>query len=141
MTEIEKIQSIIIDNSCHFEYLYSFTENVKEFYPKAKEQEIKNKVLKIIEILLSKKILIAGNTKTYEYFDLPVNKIIEKIDRMWFEGASYNDFLNMVYFSRTKWFYKKLKEQGYDFSSNWEEYVEKNIWLKNILKINENDFE
>ncbi|WP_439130759.1 hypothetical protein [Polaribacter sp.] len=141
MTEIEKIQYIIIDNSCHFEYLYSFTENIKEFYPNAKEQEVKSKVLRIIKILLSRKILTVGNTKTYEYFDLPVHKVIEKIDKMWFENASHTDFLNMVFFSRTKWFSQKLEEQGYDFKSNWQEYVAKNLWLKKILKISKSDLE
>ncbi|WP_299119227.1 hypothetical protein [uncultured Tenacibaculum sp.] len=139
MTEIEKIQSIIIDNSCHFEYLYSFIENVKEFYPNLKEQEIKSKVLNIIKILLSKKILRVGSAETYEYFDLPLNECIEKIDKIWFEGASHIDFLNMVFFSRTKWFYQKLEKEGYNFKDNWQEYVENNLWIKKILEINDSD--
>lgn len=139
MTEIEKMQSIIIDSSCHFEYLYSIIDNVKEFYPDLEEQEIKSKVLKIIKILLCKNILSVGSTETYDFFDLTINDCIEKIDRIWFVGASYVDFLNMVFFSRTESFYQKLKMEGYNFEDNWLNYVSDNVWLKEILKINESD--
>ena len=58
---------------------------------------------------------------------------------MWFKGASYIDFLNMVFFTRTEWFYQKLLKEGYNFKDNWQEYVENNPPLKKILEINEYD--
>ena len=138
-SQFTKTQNLVIDSACHFEFLYHFINNVEESYPNLKEAELKKKTLLIIKILLKKKILNVNTYCNQRIWDLSVDESIDKIDKLWFEGASFLDFIDMIYFTRQKWFDEKLKVKGYNFIDNWVAYVNDNKWLKEILKINRDD--
>ena len=139
MKELNRLQRIVIDSACHFEYLYNFIQNVKEHYPEESEEKLRERALITIEILLKKKILEVYDVESNKKIGESVEENIRRISGMWFDEATYKDFIKMVYFSRQEWFYDKLKNTGYDFLSDWFEFVSQNLWLKEMLKIRNQD--
>lgn len=131
----EKLQKVVITSACDFQYLYHFVQNVKEVYPDLPEETLKQKVLNVINILLQKKIIAIHNLHDEKKWNLTIEQSLKKINEIWFKGAKYPDFINMMFFKYQDWFYQKLRKEGYDFKSNWVEYVQKNEWLEEILKI------
>jgi len=139
MNNLNKTQQLVIEGVSEYEYLYHFVQNVKIVYPNLCEEEIKKKTLQVIYILLKKKILTINNVFDKKKWDLPIDDSIIKIQKIWFSGASYPDFINMMFFTTQEWFYEKLKKKGYNFQDNWVEYVNDNNWLKKTLKIKKED--
>ncbi|WP_290468899.1 hypothetical protein [Lacinutrix sp. MedPE-SW] len=51
--------------------------------------------------------------------DLNYKQTLIFINEIWFENANYSDFLDMVTFKYTDWYYNKLKEAGIDVNTDW----------------------
>ncbi|MGG8498145.1 hypothetical protein ACQY1Q_17225 [Tenacibaculum sp. TC6] len=129
----DKTKKIILICSNEHEYIYNFIQNVTEVFPEFSEDEIKNKVLDIIYYLLYKNILIMKNHKNEEAYKLTPDESIDLINQMWFKGASYIDFINMVFFEKQEWFIKELKKMGYNFKDNWIDFSKNNLFLNTLL--------
>ena len=138
--EFKCLQELVICCSSDFEFLYNFEENVKECFPKAKGKTIKNYSLLVIGLLLDKKLLQVYDFYSQEPLGLKTEDSLKTIDNLWFEGASYIDFISLVNFTRQEWFVNLLIEKGYNFD-DWITYVNENIWLQDLLKISQADIQ
>ncbi len=81
--------------------------------------------------MLKNNLIKVGNEWENEksiYWDLSKEEILKKINVIWFDGAEYPDFLNMVWFSFMDWYIEALKKEGYGKERIlWVDFVEKNI--------------
>lgn len=121
------MQEMLIEGAIDFEYLSNLKSIVKEYYPVLSEKKLKEKTLEFIKILLEKKLLDIYTSKFNTKWNLSVEESIDKIDAIWKENASYTELISLIYFTRQKWFYQKLKSSGYDFMTDWKKFVEEKI--------------
>ncbi|EAQ48230.1 hypothetical protein [Leeuwenhoekiella blandensis] len=139
--ELKYLQYLVNICSCEFEFIYHFTQNVKECYPKASEQEVKSISLILMGLLLEKKFLQVYDFYSQEPLGSTTEDSLETIDNLWFEGASYIDFISLVNFTLQEWFVNLLKEKGYNFQDNWLEYISEHLWLQDLLRISQSDIQ
>jgi len=126
---------MVIESACDFEYLENFRSIIQKNYPRLSENEQREKALELIEILLKKRLLDVCNIENDSKWDITIEEIMRRIDKIWVKGASYIDLISTVYFKRQEWFYKKLHSSGYNFTNNWVNYVSNNTWLRELLSI------
>lgn len=92
----------------------------------------KKKVLKVIDALLKQKIIhVYSIDKEFDdslkRFEITNKEILKRIDEMWFEGAKFPDFYNMVWFGYEKWYIDALNDLGMPNFENWESFVKQKI--------------
>lgn len=89
--------------------------------------------LKIIELLLKNDIIYVSYWGKYhnivKYLDLNIRQTMLYIETVWFEGANYMDFEEMISFGYKDWYLKKTKEYGIDINTDWD-------WFANEFVVN-----
>jgi hypothetical protein len=59
--------------------------------------------------------------------DLNTKQTIKFIDVTWFEGADFEDFVDMPMFKYKDWYLNALKNEGLTHTTNWKSFVEEKI--------------
>ena len=113
------------------EYLWDIIAIIKNNDKNISKVEIKKHTLNYIKLMLKNNLIKVGNeweNKKLIFWDLSNEMILKKIDTMWFDGANYPDFLNMVWFGYQEWYIEALKKIGYGKEKIlWTDFVDKNI--------------
>lgn len=59
--------------------------------------------------------------------DLSIIEKLNHINEIWFKGAKYPDFYNMMIFVSPDWYINQTKELGLTMTTNWKTFVKENI--------------
>ncbi len=111
-------------NEFLFDFIYNLGYSDSDFL----RPDVKIEVLEVIELLLSLDLIYV-----YKWYNEIEEKnpslkgTLEKINRIWFEGATYPDFYNMVIFGSTEWYVQKLENLGMTQTSDWQIFVANEI--------------
>ena len=128
--EIFKEVNVNLFSPCSNEFLFDFIYLLGYTDKEINDKKIKEDVLSTLEILFNLKIIFI-----YKWFkeselndrDLSIGETIAHINRIWFKGATYPDFYNMVMFGSQKWYVDKLWDMGMSHTTNWKWFVENKI--------------
>lgn len=93
-------------------------------------QNVKEDTLFVIEQLLEIDILYVHKWYENPKLDntkLSVKETLDHLDKIWFKGAKYPDFFNMVIFGSKDWYVKKLQSLGMNHTTNWKWFVKNKI--------------
>ncbi len=112
------------------EFLYNFIYLIEYSDEASNDWKSRHVVLSVIEILLNFEVIYV-----YDWIAKPKLKnkkldnksIIKEIDEIWFKGAKYSDYYNMVMFGSTRWYVDSLAKLGMTNTTNWEYFVKNKI--------------
>lgn len=142
MTDIDLFNKKFINtlSPYYLEYLWDLISVLGFKNSEVNEESTKKSVLKAIQIMLNLKVLKISNWIKEPELNkkrLSINETLENIDRIWFKGANYQDFYDMIMFENQKWYIESLEKAGMNPTTNWKKFVKENIG--NLEKwINEN---
>ncbi len=114
------------------EYLWDIISIIKNSNKNISNKDIKKWTLNYIEEMLENNLIHVGSewdeNKKLVYWNLPNNEILEEIDKMWFDGADYPDFIEMCWFIFKDWYIETLKANGFlKERILWKDFIEENI--------------
>jgi len=100
--------------------------------------EARNEVLTTLHLLLELDVLAVQTWFAKPELDeksLSVDEMIKFIDEIWFRGARFPDFYDMVLFTSTDWYEQKLRELGLTYTTDWHFFLDNVIgdlekWIK-----------
>ena len=117
-------------NEYLFDYIYLLGYTDKDLKKSCGYDEIKAETLWILEKLLNLKIIYIYTWCNNSHLNGKVmssKEILKQIDSLWFKGAEYPDFYEMVMFGTQEWYTDKLWKMGMNHTTNWETFVKNNI--------------
>jgi len=93
---------------------------------------LKEFTLSYINEMIDKDIIYVGNKwsedKSLIKWKYSKDEIIDKIDKMWNEDATFPDFLEMVWFGYQDWYINALKKMGLGQEKIlWRDFIKNNI--------------
>ncbi|MDG1571953.1 hypothetical protein OZ410_06465 [Robiginitalea sp. M366] len=121
-----------------FDIIYQLGYTDEDLNSPSKETIVKKDVLKSIKDLMELNVLSVKSWYEKSEFSKEnpeIDEIINRIDGIWFKGAKYPDFFNMVLFDVPDWYINTLKDLGMSDTTNWKNFVETHIgdleqWIK-----------
>ena len=115
------------------ELLFDFFHELNIKLNKKCSREEKKAVLKVVETMLTQKVIYACSNDNkldgaLRKWNLSDTEIVNKIDEIWFEGAKFPNFYDMVWFEYQDWYIKALEKKGFvNNITNWESFVKNKI--------------
>tara|TARA_R110000868_G_scaffold353024_2_gene614258 strand:- start:21 stop:461 length:441 start_codon:yes stop_codon:yes gene_type:complete len=108
----------------HFIYTLGYSDIELES-PKM-EDKIKKEVLITVKHLIELGVLNIKswyNRPEMSKKEITIDEVMKELDKVWFLGARYPDFYNMVVFGVPKWYDKALKDEGFTINTDWKTFV------------------
>lgn|SRR5690606_1194456 len=114
------------------EYLWDIMSIIKNDNKHISDKLLKEFTLSYINEMIDKDIIYVGNKwsedKSLIKWKYSKDEIIDKIDKMWNEDATFPDFLEMVWFGYQDWYINALKKMGLGQEKIlWRDFIKNNI--------------
>lgn len=117
-------------NEYLFNYIYLLGYTDEDLRNSQNYNNIKYEVIEVLKQLFIIEVIEVQNWCNNSELNnkyLTIEDTIKNIDKIWFEGATFPDFYQMVLFGTPKWYTDKLWELGITHTTNWENFVSDKI--------------
>ncbi|MBL7472915.1 hypothetical protein [Robertkochia sediminum] len=111
------------------EYIYNILNNIG--YSDYTSAEAKTEGMEVIKALFELDLIEVFSYGNYHLkFSnerLSVDEVLAHLDKVWFIGADFSDFVSMPMFKFKDWYLRALKEAGLTDTTEWNNFVREEI--------------
>ena len=112
------------------EYIYSILQNLgyHDFTTRIAREHGLNTIRQLFELDLIEVFSWGKHQNLFSNLDFTAQQKMKLIENIWFVGADFSDFVEMVMFKHKDWYLKELVNEGLQTTGvNWKTFVDDRI--------------